>query len=66
MYIDGALNLFRRLNPDVVSLLAAPALSAQRGSISSISKSHWYDANELTKPVAAIARRLRDELWRMK
>jgi GR25 family glycosyltransferase involved in LPS biosynthesis len=64
MYIDGALNLFRQFNPDVVSLLAVPALSVQKGSMSSIADSRWYDRSDVTRPIAAWARGVRDEIWR--
>jgi len=64
MYIDGAYSLFRQRNPDVVSLLAAPSLSSQKGSPSNLSDRKWYDANPLTKPIVATARAIRDELWR--
>jgi GR25 family glycosyltransferase involved in LPS biosynthesis len=65
MYVDGALNLFRQFNPDVVSLLAAPALSIQKGCTSSIANSRWYDRNKLTEPFATLARGVRDEIWRI-
>lgn len=64
MYIDGAFSLFRQQNPDVVSLLAAPSLSSQKGSPSNLSARKWYDENPLTKPIVASARAIRDELWR--
>lgn len=64
MYIDGAYNLFRRFNSDVVSLVANPALSVQRGSVSSLVSGRWYDRSRLFTPVIAAARSARDELWR--
>ena len=64
MYIDGAFSLFRQQNPDIVSLLAAPSLSSQKGSPSNLSARNWYDKNPLTKPIVATARAIRDELWR--
>jgi glycosyl transferase, family 25 len=64
MYIDPAYSLFRRFNPDVVSLVANPVLSVQRGSVSSLAGGHWYDRSKLLVPLVALARSARDELWR--
>jgi glycosyl transferase, family 25 len=64
MYIDGALSLFRRQNPDVISLLSAPCQSSQKGSPSNLAGRRWYDKNLLTRPAVVAARALRDELWR--
>jgi GR25 family glycosyltransferase involved in LPS biosynthesis len=64
MYIDGALNLFRQFNPDIVTLVAAPALSVQKGSPSSIANSRWYDRSNFTRPIVTWARGVRDEAWR--
>ena len=63
MYIDAAHTLFRKFNPDVVTLVANPLLSAQRGSPSNLSKHRWYDTNILSHAVG-LARELRDEYWR--
>ncbi|MGC3968111.1 MAG: glycosyltransferase family 25 protein [Pirellulales bacterium] len=41
-HYDGALNMFRQQNHDVVTLLAAPSLAHQRSSRSDIYE-HWYD-----------------------
>jgi glycosyl transferase family 25 len=64
LYIDAAYTLFRRLNPDVVTLVANPVLSAQRGSQSSLGHAHWYDRGALLRLPIVLARNLRDELWR--
>jgi glycosyl transferase, family 25 len=64
MYIDGAYTLFRKLNPDVVSLVANPVLSVQRGSQSSLAGERWYDRQVVARPVAKAARAMRDECWR--
>lgn len=64
MYIDPAYSFFRRLNPDVVSLVANPVMSVQRGSVSSLAGGHWYDRSKVLVPVVAMAREARDELWR--
>lgn len=64
MYVDGAYNLFRRLNPDVTCLLSSPCLSVQKGSVSSLGASRWYDRYDvLHAPLRAI-RSIRDEGWR--
>jgi glycosyl transferase, family 25 len=64
MYIDPAYSFFRRLNPDVVSLVANPVMSVQRGSVSSLADSRWYDRSKPLVPLIALARSARDELWR--
>jgi GR25 family glycosyltransferase involved in LPS biosynthesis len=64
MYIDPAYSFFRRLNPDVISLVANPAMSVQRGSVSSLAGGHWYDRSRLFIPLVGITRSARDELWR--
>jgi glycosyl transferase, family 25 len=64
MYIDGAYSLFRRFNPDVVSLVANPVMSVQRGSVSSLAGGRWYDRSKLLSPLVSLARSTRDELWR--
>ena len=64
MYIDGTYNLFRRHNSDVVSLLAAPSLSVQKGSPSSLNDAHWYDKNPTARILVNAVRGARDECWR--
>jgi glycosyl transferase family 25 len=64
VYIDGAYTLFRRLHPDVVTLVANPVLSAQRGSSSSLGGLRWYDRGGALRMPIHLARGLRDELWR--
>jgi hypothetical protein len=64
VYIDAAYSLFRKLNPDVVTLVSNPVLSVQRGSPSSLVHGHWYDRLPLTRPAIKTARILRDECWR--
>ena len=65
MYIDGAYNLFRRLHPEVVSLVSNPNLSSQKGSLSSLASRRWYDKFEVLHPIITSARALRDEIWRL-
>jgi glycosyl transferase, family 25 len=64
VYIDGAYNLFRKLNPDVVSLVANPVMSLQRGSPSGLGHTRWYDHYRITHSLAFLARVARDEIWR--
>jgi GR25 family glycosyltransferase involved in LPS biosynthesis len=66
LYIDGAFTLFRRLNPDVVTLVCNPALSIQKGSPSSLNEPRWYDKVALTRPLASLARRARDQWWKIR
>lgn len=64
MYIDAAHTLFRRLNPDVVTLVGNPVMSVQRGSPSSLAGRRWYDRYPLARLVLKLARSMRDECWR--
>ena len=64
MYIDPAYSFFRKFNPDVISLVANPVMSVQRGSVSSLTGGHWYDRSRVLVPAIALARSARDELWR--
>jgi glycosyl transferase family 25 len=64
MYIDAAHTLFRKFNPDVITLVGNPVLSVQRGSPSGLNAMRWYDRNGLSRPAVRIARSLRDEIWR--
>jgi hypothetical protein len=64
MYIDAAYTYFRGHNPDVVSLVANPVLSLQKGCTSSLVGGYWYDRLRLTRPFVALARAARDECWR--
>ena len=41
-FFDGALNMFRALNKDVATLIAAPSLASQRSSRSDIT-GRWFD-----------------------
>jgi hypothetical protein len=64
MYIDGAHNEFRRLNPDKVCLVSAPCLSVQRGSPSGLNDPKWYDGKAALRRAIGPIRGLRDEMWR--
>ncbi len=61
-YIDAALNLFRRHNPDVICLIAAPCLSVQKGSKSNLGRKVRLD--NMFPRALSLARSLRDECWR--
>ena len=64
LYIDGAYNLFRRFNPDVVSYIHNPMISMQRGGPSSLGNRRWYEVLPGAEPVLRKARALRDEAWK--
>jgi hypothetical protein len=64
MYIDGAHNLFRRLNPDVICLLSSPCLSGQKGSPSGLAARRWYDGRRVLQEIVQSLRYARDEGWR--
>ena len=65
MYIDAAFTLFRRFNPDVVALVSNPALSIQKGCYSSLNERKWYDGVAMTRPLASVARSVRDHWWKL-
>jgi glycosyl transferase, family 25 len=64
LYIDAAFTLFRRFNPDVVTLVANPRLSIQKGCFSSLNDLRWYDTRA-THALVATARSMRDQWWRV-
>lgn len=66
LYIDAAFTIFRRLNPDVVALVHNPALSIQKGSPSSLNDPSWYDTVSAIRPFVSLARRTRDQWWRLR
>lgn len=65
MPLDGAYNVFRRMNPDVRTLIAVPKLGWQRPSRSDISP-HRIDRIAPLQPLVSIARNVRHALsqWR--
>ena len=65
LHVDGALSLFRRFHPEVVSLVSNPNLSNQKGSPSSLAEGHWYDQIDVIRFFVTLAREARDELWRI-
>ncbi|MCE9604396.1 MAG: glycosyltransferase family 25 protein [Planctomycetia bacterium] len=60
-HYDGALNMFRAQNPDIVTLLAAPSLAHQRSSKSDIFE-HWYDRVPGVRQLFALRRQLKKRL----
>lgn len=64
MYIDGAINHFRSLNPDVKVIAHYPTLSIQRGSPSGIAQRKWYDKIKFFEKFLAFIRDARDRLWK--
>ena len=63
MYIDAALTLFRRQNPDVICLVTDPCLSVQKGSQSNLGKGKSWVGKNLPQALSLV-RALRDECWR--
>jgi GR25 family glycosyltransferase involved in LPS biosynthesis len=65
LYIDAAFTLFRRFNPDIVTVVGNPALSIQKGCFSSLNERKWYDKVPITRPLASAARQVRDHWWKL-
>jgi|SRR5579871_322845 len=66
LYIDAAFTLFRKFNPDVVTLVGNPVLSLQKRCPSQLNDPRWFDTLSLTRPLVNLARRMRDEWWRLR
>jgi GR25 family glycosyltransferase involved in LPS biosynthesis len=64
MYIDGAINLYRRQTINLSTYIHNPALSIQRGSPSGIAMQRWYDSVKLLSPMVNLVRHIRDQIWR--
>jgi glycosyl transferase family 25 len=64
MYIDHAYNLFRKFNPDVITLVGNPVLSVQSSSQSSLGDVTWYNKHPLARPAVRLVFAIRDEFWR--
>jgi hypothetical protein len=64
LYIDPAFGFFRRLNPDVITLVANPVMSIQRGCVSTLASGQWYDSRPYLTPWVSASRWARDEIWR--
>ena len=64
MYIDGALNMYRRFHPEAVTWVTSPRLSSQRGTTSNLAQRRPYDDVAWLQPFVSRLRGLRDEAWR--
>jgi glycosyl transferase, family 25 len=64
MYIDGAMNMYRRQHPQVCTLASPANLSSQRGSTSSLAGGKFYDKLPPARAAVQALRSLRDEAWR--
>lgn len=60
MHVDGAYSLFRMQHPKLVTLMASPSLGGQRSSRSDIFPNRWYDRLSLTRPLAGMARSIKN------
>jgi glycosyl transferase family 25 len=58
MHVDGAFNMFRQTNPDLVTLIANPSLAKQRRSRSDITTA-WWDRVPGLRLGAAVMRAFR-------
>ena len=59
MHVDGAYNVFRARNPDVLTLIATPELGTQRPSRSDIAPLKWFDKIAGVRSLVGVARSLR-------
>lgn len=64
MYIDGALNMFRRFHPEAVTWVSSPNLSSQKGSVSNLAQRRIYDSIRPLQPIVSRLRGMRDQAWR--
>ena len=64
MGMDGSLSWFRRENPDVITLMAAPPLASQRSTRSDLSP-RWFDRVPMLRHAAERAREWRRR-WAVK
>lgn len=58
MHVDGAFSMFRKRNPEVVTLICMPSLGGQRSSRSDIYPNQWYDRLPGFQQAAGLARSL--------
>jgi hypothetical protein len=56
MHLDGAYNLFRRFNPDILTLKTDGGLVAQRSSRSDIYPNAWYEDMPVVRPLVQVYR----------
>ena len=62
MHVDGAFAMFRRQNPELVTLICKPSLGGQRSSRSDIHANRWYDRLPGFRQAAGLARALLNAL----
>ncbi len=60
MHIDGAYSVYRKINPSVITLYAAPALGYQRSSRTDIHNLQWYDKTPLISSLVVLARKIKN------
>lgn len=60
MHVDGAYSLFRKQNPQLITLIATPSLAYQRSSRSDIYPNKWYDRHVFSQYLAGVARQLKN------
>ena len=56
MHVDGAYTMFRKRNPEVVTLICMPSLGGQRSSRSDIHFNRWFDRLPVFREAAGLAR----------
>jgi GR25 family glycosyltransferase involved in LPS biosynthesis len=56
MHLDGAYNMFRQQNPDIIALKTSSVLIAQRSSRSDIYPNAWYDNVPVLSSATALIR----------
>lgn len=60
MHVDGAYTWLRRLNPDLITVMANPMLGYQRSSKTDIHDLRFYDTVPVVKQSVALLRKLRN------
>ena len=58
MHYDGAINMMRAQNPDLVTLAILPSLGNQRASATNIHPLKWFDRVPVVRTGAAMLRRI--------
>ncbi|EKQ70229.1 glycosyltransferase involved in LPS biosynthesis [Leptolyngbyaceae cyanobacterium JSC-12] len=56
MHLDGAYNMFRERNPDILALRTSSCLVAQRSSRSDVQPTSWYENFPVTRQLVEVAR----------
>ena len=57
MHVDGAYNVFRKLNPEIKTLICMPSLGGQRSSRSDIYSNKWFDRLPVFRQTVGLVRR---------